>query len=71
LTISFEIWDGDTESQFDGRRQESSKKRKRIRPAKCEYGVAMSIIELRLEERNIFYLVFFTDHKSFKSDFRK
>jgi len=50
-------------------RKESSKKRKGITPAKCEHGVGMRIIDVRREERKIFFK-FFHEPKEFKSDFK-
>jgi hypothetical protein len=38
----------------DEYRKESSKERKRIKPAKCKDGFAMRIVDVRWEERKIF-----------------
>ena len=51
-------------------RKESSKKRKRIKPAKRKDEFAMRIIDVRWEERKMFYLSFFYEPKEFKSDFK-
>jgi len=51
-------------------RKESSEKKKRIKPAKRKDGFARRIIDVRWEERKIFYLSFFYEPKEFKSDFK-